>query len=203
MIPRKQKPLPLERPSDLPKFQATDGKSEFSDLAMMKEKKRQLLKDMLKTEGSVSSSKLDPLKKLEESIETLRRSHEQEMFKLDQSAVMSFTLPGRPDASTLIPRKKAKSRKIKVNEISHEAPVAGNSTIKAKEFAFLPVAIGLVSRDESNLGTTTKSSIVDGGSNRNLSDLDEIANIMDGIKTGSDAINFFARFGSDTPVSYS
>ena len=39
------------------------------------------------------------------------------------------------------------------------------------------------------------------GSN-NTSDLDQIAGIMEGIVTGSDALNFFARFGSDTPVKF-
>ena len=39
------------------------------------------------------------------------------------------------------------------------------------------------------------------GSN-NTSDLDQIAGIMEGIVTGGDALNFFARFGADTPVKF-
>lgn len=41
-----------------------------------------------------------------------------------------------------------------------------------------------------------------GAGQRPLSDLDQISAIMSGIHTGTDAINFFARYGSDTPVSF-
>ncbi len=41
------------------------------------------------------------------------------------------------------------------------------------------------------------------GPGRPLSDLDQISAIMSGIHTGNDAINFFARYGSDTPVIHS
>lgn len=40
-----------------------------------------------------------------------------------------------------------------------------------------------------------------GRDNRPLSDLDQISAIMEGISTGDEAINFFARYGADTPVS--
>lgn len=43
--------------------------------------------------------------------------------------------------------------------------------------------------------------VAPGGSN-NTSDLDQIAGIMEGIVTGGDALNFFARFGSETPVKF-
>lgn len=40
------------------------------------------------------------------------------------------------------------------------------------------------------------------GGNNNTSDLDQISGIMEGIVTGGDALNFFARFGSETPVKF-
>eukprot|EP01041_Mallomonas_annulata_P002945 gene2945-5789_t len=206
MIPRKQKALPLDRASTLPRFQTINekGTAELSDLATIKEKKRELIKDMIKADGSVSSSKLDPLRQLEVGIQTIRKAQEKDLFKIDSSAMMSFTLPGKPEAATILPhdsRKKVKTRRLKATEMTYEAPQGGTGTA-AKEFSFLPVAIGLVSPDDENMGATTGVAHSDHQRARPLSDLEEISDIMSRIHTGDDAINFFARFGSDTPVKF-
>jgi hypothetical protein len=158
-----------------------------------------LIKEMIRADGSVSTSKLDPLRKLEEGIQTIRKSQEKDLFKLDQSSILSFSLPGKPDYASVLPkqsRKKALTRRIKTIEISSDVP---KGTLNKAEYDFLPAAIGLVSLDDmyDNIAPPVQEAIQ---TICPVSDLEEITNIMSRIHTGEDAINFFARFGSDTPV---
>ena len=66
------------------------------------------------------------------------------------------------------------------------------------EFAFLSKSMGHMDRLQTNNVTTAVAK----GTSGPKSDIDEVSVIMAGIKTSDDAINFFARFGSETPVKF-
>ena len=101
-------------------------------------------------------------------------------------------------------------------------------TKEEHEFAFLPDALGTVRSPTKKPEQTLMIDPADDGSGENpaaadadatqpppppkptdggrgkgtTSDLDEIDGILEGIKTGSDAVHFFARYGSETPVKF-
>lgn len=49
---------------------------------------------------------------------------------------------------------------------------------------------------------STQSQKMNSSVGNNTSDLDQIAGILEGITTGGEALNFFARYGSETPVKF-
>ena len=63
------------------------------------------------------------------------------------------------------------------------------------------MALGTIATSPTKTAQGHAQRVAAGGSN-NTSDLDQIAGIMEGIVTGGDALNFFARFGSETPVKF-
>ena len=63
------------------------------------------------------------------------------------------------------------------------------------------MALGTIGTSPTKTAQGHAQRVAAGGSN-NTSDLDQIAGIMEGIVTGGDALNFFARFGSETPVKF-
>jgi len=148
---------------------------------------------------------MDPtLRKIEERKKAERKAREKDMFKLDSSSLDTFGLPGRPEPSKIMhhdARRKTKTKRLKITEMSRslESPLT-SVNVTAKEYAFLPHAIGLVGAvDEA--ATAAEAAEAEHNRTRPLSDLEEISEIMGRIHTGDDAINFFARFGSETPVS--
>lgn len=72
----------------------------------------------------------------------------------------------------------------------------GHQGEKEGEFSFLSKSMGYIDNTSSNNATSAVSKTAGGPK----SDIDEVSAIMAGIKTSDDAINFFARFGSETPV---
>lgn len=116
---------------------------------------------------------------------------------------------------------------VQVDISSEEEKIAGSAAAKDEaEFAFLPEALGTVrspkkveivvpSQDEDADGNAEDRG-VDGTQlppppkhdasvakpKGSTSDLDEIDEILEGIRTGSDAVHFFARYGSETPVKF-
>lgn len=69
------------------------------------------------------------------------------------------------------------------NEFPSPSGVTGNPQTSTKRFA-------------------TQSQKMNSVTSNNTSDLDQIAGILEGITTGGDALNFFARYGSETPVKF-
>ena len=117
--------------------------------------------------------------------------------------------------------KKAKiTKKLKVTEMSQEDPLGGTTLPKeeapVKEFGFLAGAMGVAKEEgeEEEKGDqsvtvvapsgqgATRPSATGGGVGEQVDDLDEVSAILDGLNTSDDAINFFARYGSETAVKF-
>jgi hypothetical protein len=124
------------------------------------------------------------------------------------------------------------TRKLKVTDITNESSMEEKDMSMDKpveeEFAFLNESLGMsksaklqklsVQTDdmdmESPINSPTNASVkvnvqsqsqkqaAGNSGSHNTSDLDQIAGIMESIVTGGDALNFFARFGSETPVKF-
>ena len=134
------------------------------------------------------------------------------MFKINPGDIDEFTLPKRQQQSTLLPKdygKKDKNKKSRTIEVSKEAP-----EVPQNEYGFLPASLGMKSirmsatmpaavvggeAESPAKRSITKNPADKGGSS---SDVDEVSVIMAGIINSDDAINFFARFGSETPVKF-
>ena len=207
MIQRKQKLPDQFRSNTLPRFQVEPSigsmSAELPELAKQKERKREIIKEMIKTDSAVGvdAAKLSPLKRIREGVRAELKLREKEMFTLDRSSLNTFALPGKPEPSTIMPHDNHKTKRSVVKKIRSSEVVESAASSTNKEFSFLPGVLGSSSDMEMNLATDSPHG--DGRNVRPLSDLEEISEIMAKIHTGDDAINFFARFGSETPVSLS
>jgi hypothetical protein len=139
--------------------------------------------------------------------------------------VGAFALPGRPEQvavhSAFQRSRAAKVKKIAVKvETSQEEPFkthgdaegAGGETKKddeqeqQHEFAFLPEAMGKPkptswgASEQKATSTSARPAAAHG--HGQTADLDEASVILHGITTSEEAINFFARFGSETGVKF-
>ena len=140
--------------------------------------------------------------------EECRRLRSKGLYSLDSSALeTTFVLPGRPPTASLFASDNSRSlkrtRKLKVVEESIESVenLNRNTDTNATEFGFLASALGTSKKDpETGLSILLTS---DNSNNRtssikahnsNVDDIDEIEAIMATIKTGEDAMNFFARY---------
>jgi dynein heavy chain len=178
--------------------------------------RQQLLELLSKTEAGNVQGRPDVLmqiehRKMEETAHRKRR--EKEMFILDPTPMDTYALPGKPEAKALIPHdnrnlKGRTNRKMKTVEVSSD-DMDGKST--GDEFGFLSQALGTSRVLSAKVDSGNALNAAPGGgmpsrtgatSARQTSDLDEISHIMAGLKTGEDALNFFARYGSDTPVKF-
>ena len=130
-----------------------------------------------------------------------QREKQAEMFDVDHKSLDIFSLPGKPETSSIVPPSyKSKAAKaVRVSTVTEE-------TVEPEpqhEFHFLgktmdidvppkPVTTEIIAAHKGGQTGQAQSS----------SDLDRISSIMENIKTGDDAINFFARFGADSPVKF-
>lgn len=141
------------------------------------------------------------------------------LFSIDLKGLDEFDLPKRQIASTIVmppkedrnasKKKQATIRKVKQFE-SRDTAGASKEKEKEKDYSFLATAMGTTKlsatapaalqdpSSEERKDETGKSS---SQSNKAV-DNDEVAAIMAGIKNSNDAINFFARYGSETPVKF-
>lgn len=154
------------------------------------------------------------------------------MFKIDLKELDEFNLPKRQASNNLLnPQgKKLKSTENRLNKKSklHEVSKEESNAVKESDFSFLPNALGQAAKlaatapaellqshsardsyQQQNSGlsvpsTETKSAtpVNSNETQKSNGDVDEVAVIMSGIDSSDDAINFFARFGSDTPVKF-
>lgn len=144
------------------------------------------------------------------------------LFSIDLKGLDEFDLPKRQIASTIVmppkedrnsaSKTKATLRKVKQFEARESA---GATKEKEKDFSFVATAMGT-----TKLSATAPAALQDPSSEERKDetgkpvyeksptqstkavDNDEVAAIMAGIKTSNDAINFFARYGSETPVKF-
>jgi hypothetical protein len=122
------------------------------------------------------------------------------------------------------------TRKLKVTDITNESSMEEKDMSMDKpveeEFAFLNESLGIsksaklqklsvptddmesprnsppISSAKVDVQSQTQKHAAGNSGSNNTSDLDQIAGIMESIVTGGDALNFFARFGSETPVKF-
>lgn len=125
------------------------------------------------------------------------------MFKIDPKEVDGFTLPKRHGAvSVLNIESKRKTHSTKLRETTTKA-AATTQEIPENQFSFLPNALGQEGRPLSPMASPVATTrILRATNDGKSSDVDEVSVIMAGILTSDDAINFFARFGSETPVKF-
>ena len=208
------KPLDPFRPNVLPRL-VTDGdspkhapftesaavKGSFSPASGKLESFSKTTADLKQTQTVTRSEVKSKYEQLRAKEEEIRREREKQMFVIDKaSSFDAFALPGKPEMSTVLRADKKKSKtstKIKPVEV-----VTDSSTVEVNEFSFLAGVMGAAPspvRPDSVKKSSGADSPVKGGQ---TSDLDEVSEIMANIKTGIDAINFFARYGSDTPVKF-
>ena len=90
------------------------------------------------------------------------------------------------------------TRAIKIREVEVELTDTDSPGYNSSD----PPSPGKTMQNNNNSPTKQATSGTTSGGSNNTSDLDQIAGIMEGIVTGGDALNFFARFGSETPVKF-
>jgi dynein heavy chain len=129
------------------------------------------------------------------------------MFALDYKK--DFSLPRKSTLSTILPKvnRKEKTKKTKTAAVSEEAAdtVTPSSELRAENaFSFLSGALGkqVSDVDEGMSGRIKGKPPQSPTKNNDTSDVDEVSVIMNKILTSDDAINYFARFGSETPVKF-
>jgi dynein heavy chain len=130
------------------------------------------------------------------------------MFKINPSEVESFSLPKRQGTTAVLnieSRNKSQSKAAKLREATK-----ASLDLRENEFSFLATALGQsikapVTIEENSLLPTAvhdRSRLIHKSNSGKSSDENEVSVIMAGIQTSDDAINFFARFGSETPVKF-
>ena len=111
------------------------------------------------------------------------------------------------------------TKKLKVTEVSQEDPLSSavqdkNEAAAVKDYHFLAGAMGMASdtgEDEekgdpafykSDSAGLTQQRTGGGNGDKQMDDLDEASVILNSLRTSDDAINFFARYGSETSVKF-
>jgi dynein heavy chain len=134
------------------------------------------------------------------------------MFRIDKADLVEFALPQRATATTMLP-KAAETRKSdktartpKHVEAVKEATVTQSVSaplVEESEFSFLPKTMGKIDpKADGASGKLPAYGTEKAHAGTETAEEDEVDVIMAGIKTSDDAINFFARFGSETPVKF-
>ena len=140
-------------------------------------------------------------KTLEASIAKSKSLTGNDLFDVDHKTLGDFALPGKPEAKTIIPAstrsRMSKAKAAKAVDTEDAAPEPSTE----HEYRFLPQAMILDTPQKYLVPSTDETTNHNRDTNQSSSDLDKIASIMESIKTGDDAINFFARFGAESPVS--
>ena len=159
-----------------------------------------------------------------------RKDREMKMFTVGFESIDSFTLPGKPAPHSLIsPADLKKGRgRLGGNKMksSVETAIYDGSSEPKDPFAFISEALGydtnvnskfhndsttggggghsMTQGNENNKKGDHKNgaSSGGGGGHQKSPDLEQIEEILAKIKTGEDAVHFFARNGSETAVKF-
>jgi hypothetical protein len=168
-----------------------------------------ILSESEKAKTSAAFGSLDDMHKPTSNKEATKRSGtavagvRPDLFDVDRKSLDIFSLPGKPELQTIVPAgTKSKMSKAKAAKAVIGDDIVESNVPKQHEFNFLPGAMLLDTPARYNVMQATVESSDNNVSNQSSSDLDKITSIMEQIKTGDDAINFFARFGADSPVCY-
>ena len=222
----KVKLLDTSRSNTLPKY-ITSGDNDLgrsSTRGPTASDIQQMLLESKGSEGDILQNHPEMSQRMETANQDqrdIRKAREKEIFLLDRNPLDTFALPGKPESSVMLPAKQTKAvkvRKLKVTEISQEdpGPTTEVNTVTPNQFSFLATAMGIKDEDvefgegmmESKVDFSgSKTAPAKGQTDRpagggQTADLDEASAILSGLETGEDAINFFARFGSDSGVKF-
>ena len=217
-----KQPDPLLRDNILPRFiNQEDEKTikerqakEFLSKSLDKNRKidRDEIKRLLQSNDDNSAKKSSAMQMIDQRRQDelkRREAHTKAIYKTDiLNSSADFDLPGKPTRNSTLPLDMQTrttvppSRKVRINKPSKATSGNVKDSSPTKE-ATKPTK-GLLGIEGLNFDEPEGSSSTPSPdkANKPLSDLDEISAIMDGIHTGDDAINFFARYGSDTPVKF-
>ena len=216
--PNRANTLPRFLPDDERMPQANGRPVGVTD-ATLQEKQRDLIKDIINKGENNASTKpnreemLAQIQRDREQESMNRTQQERDIYTLDYKQIDgTFLLPGKPEPPSVISRADKARSKVKTMKVSVSQEVPSGTV---KEFSFLPGALGVNPATRNTLaspvgGKVEQSGLLEDGENGTNAeedkgkdqDKDEVTRIMSGIHSGSDAINFFARFGSDTPVKF-
>ena len=216
-----KQPDPALRDNILPRFIHKEDEKAIQDrqakqfLSKSLDKNRTVDRDeirrMLQSSDDSAARKSTTLQMIEERrLNELRRrnEHNKQIYDTDiAGSGNDFTLPGKPTRGSTLPLEMqnratlAPNRKVKFKTAKETR--AANETAALTEEKATPVSTGLLGLEGLTFDLSANNDVPSPDkANKPLSDLDEISEIMDGIHTGEDAINFFARYGSDTPVKF-
>jgi hypothetical protein len=216
---KKFKALDPQRSNTLPRYVTEE--SILASSQREKEKKKLLsssldnatrdeIRRLMKSENGANNAAMQRIEEKKRIELEKRKAHEEAIYSLDMDTLeTTFHLPGKPGARTTLPAELSRRTPVKkAVKVSHNEKNAQESA----GMNFLPNLLGestspfssdfvLGLEDVPYQSPQTNSMLPSpGAGGRPLSDLDQISEIMSGIHTGADAINFFARYGSDTPV---
>jgi len=225
----KVKLLDTGRPNTLPKY-LTDGTERFDQTRAdpglpSAQEIRNMLSASQKAGGADTlSERPDIIERLEAAKRqqlTQRREREKDLFLLDREPLNTFALPGMPAQAVMLPankKKTVKKIKLKATGMSQDdmEMAMGESQAETQaynEFNFLQTAMGLKKDGEEEFKTSSphkpaqtaarvRPGTTPAHAGGQTSDLDEASVILQGLNTGDDVINFFARFGKETGVKF-
>ena len=168
------------------------------------------------TEEDIESMAISNNKRRIDRLKTIsnhfsRTNDANDMFTFDKGPLDTFALPGRPHVDNVLPgtadaaknralkSRQSKTVKVKTSNETFVAETKLENTTgvseKKKEFSFLAGALNMAPKNENDeievqQNVNFKPNTQPSGGGGQTADLDEIAVIMEGIKTGDDAINF-------------
>lgn len=207
----------VSRSNTLPRFLPAEGTQGLGDavsenhrllsqsLNLSREEIRRLVTKSSEDDSKLKSATLLQVEAQRQRELERRKQHEKDIYNINYEDVDgTFLLPGRPDLKTTLPKELFDKSKPKKHNPSKSPTVASPAKVETITMNILPTVFGL---DASALpATQLKEATVPftntSSNSKSLSDVDEISELMKGIKTGDDAINFFARYGSDTPIKF-
>lgn len=138
---------------------------------------------------------------LDASIAKSRSLTGNDLFDVDHKTLGDFALPGKPESKTIIPTStRSRMSKAKAAKAVVDTEDAAPEPSSEHEYRFLPQAMILDTPQKYLVPSTDEPTNHNRDNNQSSSDLDKIVSIMESLRTGDDAINFFARFGAESPV---
>jgi len=146
----------------------------------------------------------EKFKEKQKGIDAKNADRTNELFNVDYASLNAFSLPSKPEKlSTGIINTTRKKITVKANETA-EQKLPEEDISMYDEYHFLPEAMGSPRQPKDNVGDSFDPSRGNfaGKVNNRKQDLNEVDDIMARILTGDDAVNFFARYGSETPVKF-
>jgi dynein heavy chain len=208
-----------DRPSTLPRYlpDKTDARLNDIDNEDAMNEQRQKIREMLAStremasKGGTFNAATSTLSS--NNVPGMSQAPERkDIYTLDKNVFETFVLPGRQQGPTVM-KKKAADRggktTVRINVVDAGKDETPLPAAAPKNFLSAMLGHKPASRvdeeDISGQGSKEEPGAehgTSGGGNARRDDADEVERIMSTIHNGEDAINFFARYGSETPLKF-